>query len=198
MTSCIPPLPAHGKPADRIVHAATRLFCREGIHATGIDRILAEAGAAKMTLYNQFGSKEGLVEIVLRREGEIWRSWFRQALQDAAPDALGRLLAVFDVLKSWFGREDYFGCAFINAVAEYPKGDARMRALALEHKGEVLAILTALARDAGCREIEDLVHELGLLIDGAIVATLVTGNPDIADHAARAARALIGARLSGP
>jgi AcrR family transcriptional regulator len=61
------------KPGDRLLNTATRLFCLHGINATGIDKILAEAGVAKMTLYNQFGSKEGLVFAVLEREGEAWR-----------------------------------------------------------------------------------------------------------------------------
>lgn len=183
------------KPADRIIGAATRLFCREGIHATGIDRILAEAGAAKMTLYNQFGSKEVLVEVVLKREGEAWRDWFRDALARSGDTPAERLLNLFDVLRGWFERQDYFGCAFINAVGEYTKSDDRIRALALEHKMQVLGFLAEEIALAGCRDPEDLLHELALLMDGAIVAALVTRDPGVAAHAARAAKLLIRARL---
>lgn len=184
-----------GRPAERIIGAATRLFCKEGIHATGIDRILAEAGAAKMTLYNQFGSKEGLVEVVLRREGEIWRQWFREALAAAGPTPETRLLALFDLLRQWFEKDDYYGCAFINAVAEYTKGDDRIRALALDHKKEVLGLLREQAELAGCRDPDSLTHQLGLLIDGAIVAALVTGDATVANAAGEAAKLLIEARL---
>ena len=45
---------------------ALTLFNRVGYHATGIDRILAESGVAKMTLYNHFKSKDELVETALR------------------------------------------------------------------------------------------------------------------------------------
>ncbi|MGI4943795.1 MAG: TetR/AcrR family transcriptional regulator, partial [Janthinobacterium lividum] len=60
-------------PHERILAAARDLFCRDGIHSTGIDRILQEASASKMTLYSRFGSKEALVRLVLHQEGEAWR-----------------------------------------------------------------------------------------------------------------------------
>jgi AcrR family transcriptional regulator len=39
---------------QRILETADRLFYREGVRAVGIDRIIAEAGVAKMSLYNHF------------------------------------------------------------------------------------------------------------------------------------------------
>jgi AcrR family transcriptional regulator len=47
-------------PQERLVAVARKLFCREGIHATGMDRILAEASVSKMMLYSRFGSKDAL------------------------------------------------------------------------------------------------------------------------------------------
>ena len=38
-----------------------RCFIATVFHATGIDRILGEAGVAKMTLYNHFKSKDELI-----------------------------------------------------------------------------------------------------------------------------------------
>jgi len=35
-----------------ILDTATRLFYAHGYHAVGIDRIIAEAGVAKMTMYS--------------------------------------------------------------------------------------------------------------------------------------------------
>lgn len=183
------------KPAERIVEAASRLFCRDGIHATGIDSILAEAGTAKMTLYNQFGSKEALVEAVLRREGEVWRSWLRTALWDAGASPRERLGVLFDVLRQWFERQDYFGCALMNAVAEYPKNDPRIRAVALEHKAAVGNILRELVDQAGCRRADELMGELTILIDGAIIAALIGGDASAADAAGRIFKLVLAAHL---
>src|SRR5258708_3953084 len=43
---------------ERLLAAADELFYREGINSVGIDRVLAEAGVAKASLYATFGSKE--------------------------------------------------------------------------------------------------------------------------------------------
>ena len=45
-------------PRERLIDTANALFARDGYHATGIDRILAEAGVAKKTLYTHFRSKD--------------------------------------------------------------------------------------------------------------------------------------------
>ena len=54
----------------RLLSAATHLFCKNGINATGIDAIIDEAGTAKTTLYKLFGSKTNLVHAVLESEGK--------------------------------------------------------------------------------------------------------------------------------
>lgn len=184
------------KPGDRILAVATELFCRDGIHATGIDRILAEAGTAKMTLYNRFGSKEGLIYAVLKQEGETWRSWFAETLDKLGATPEEKLFGVFSALEKWFATKTYYGCAFINAVAEHNKQDKTIQALTLEHKRAVLAHLETLAREAGCSRPADLAHQLGILMDGAIVAAMVTGNPAIAQDAGQTATLLINHHLA--
>ncbi|MFN4276005.1 MAG: TetR/AcrR family transcriptional regulator [Ferrovibrio sp.] len=185
----------NAQPTERLLSTAKLLFCRDGIHATGIDRIIAESGVARMTLYNRFGSKEGLLYAVLEREGEEWRDWFFAAVEAAGNTPAQKLKAVFPVLRSWFEREDYFGCAFINAVAEHDKGESKLRGLTLQHKGAVLEFFGRLARDAGINAPDALAHQIGLLMDGAIVAAMVTRQPAMADHAATAAGAILDAAL---
>jgi hypothetical protein len=101
-----------------------------------------------------------------------------------------RLVGLFDVLKSWFSSDQFYGCPFINAVAEHDKNDDRMRRLALRHKGVVLACVSDLASEIAPNASYGLTHEIALLIDGAIVAALITRNPEVADHARRAAEKL--------
>ena len=184
-------------PTERLLQTAKTLFCRDGIHATGIDRIIAQSGVARMTLYNRFGSKEGLLYAVLEREGEEWRDWFFTAVDAAGATPAARLRAVFPVLRAWFEREDYFGCAFINAVAEHDKSETKLRELTLQHKGAVLGYFSRQAREAGiaAQNAEALAHQIGLLMDGAIVAAMVTRQPGMADHAAQAAAAILDAAL---
>lgn len=182
-------------PRERLLEAATRLFCRYGINAVGVDAIVAAAGTAKTTLYNAFGSKDGLVEAVLEREGRAWRGWFLHEIDGPGGSARERLARIAPTLKLWFARDDFFGCPFINAVGESDKADDRMRTLALAHKKIVLERLAALAAEAGARAPMQLAHALGLVIDGAVVAALVTRDIGAADVAGHACRAICAAEI---
>ena len=178
-------------PRDRLIEAATRLFCRYGVNSVGVDAIVDAAGTAKTTLYKVFGSKDGLVEAVLEREGRLWRTWFLAEIDGPGGSAHERLTRIGPALKIWFSREDFYGCPFINAVGESDKADDRMRSLAIAHKKVVLERLAALCAEAGNEDPEQMAHALGMIIDGAIVAALVTRNAAVADTAGRACSAIL-------
>jgi AcrR family transcriptional regulator len=175
----------------RLLKAAADLFCRHGINATGVDAVVEAAGTAKATLYKIFGSKEGLVEAVLDREGSAWRQWFIGRIDAQAGSPADKLIAMFDILGEWFAEDRFFGCPFINAVGEFDKKDARYKDIALAHKGVVMRHITDLARGAGCADPVVTAHQLGLLIDGAVVAALITGDPAIAKHGRSAAESIL-------
>src|SRR4029078_4941 len=70
-----PPAPAakpqRGRPRDpevvrRILEAAQRHFDEHGLERASVDAIAADAGVSKMTVYSNFGSKEGLFQAVVR------------------------------------------------------------------------------------------------------------------------------------
>lgn len=178
-------------PRERLIESARVLFCRFGINSVGVDAIVEAAGTAKTTLYKLFGSKDGLVEAVLEREGRIWRSWFLAEIDGPGGSARERLDRIGPALKIWFSREDFFGCPFINAVGEFDKADDRLRALAIAHKTIVLTRLSALCAEARIPEPEQVAHTLGLIIDGAIVMALITRDVSAADVASRACAALL-------
>lgn len=174
----------------RLLSAATRLFCKDGINATGIDAIIDEAGTAKTTLYKLFGSKTNLVHAVLESEGKQWREWFIGAIEAGGGDAQTKLTRIFPALKTWFGEDRFYGCPFINAVAEHDKDQKQFRNIAMKHKKVVLAHIEKLAGEMGAAEPALFAHQLALLIDGAIVAAMVSRDPGVADTAALAAGSL--------
>jgi AcrR family transcriptional regulator len=176
---------------DRLLRAAADLFCRYGINATGVDAVVEAAGTAKATLYKIFGSKEGLIEAVLDQEGAVWRTWFISRIDNTLGSASDKLVGMFDALGDWFAEDRFFGCPFINAVGEFDKKDQRYKDIALAHKSVVMRRITALTAEAGCSEPETAAHQLGLLIDGAIVAALITGDKRIAKHGRNAAENIL-------
>lgn len=184
-------------PRERLLEAATQLFCQKGINAVGVDAVIEKAGTAKTTLYKLFGSKDGLVEEVLGAEGDSWRQWFTTAVSAAAADPKGRLLAIFPVLAQWFRQKRFYGCPFINAVAEHDKTSDRVRSLALSHKRHVLAFITGLCAEAGASDPDRLTHQIALLMDGAIVTAMITRNPGAADVAQAALVQLLSCELRG-
>ena len=171
--------------AERIVDVARELFCRDGIHATGIDRILSGAGASKMTLYTRFGSKEALVREVLTREGAEWRAMFFTAIEQADGDPIHKLHQVVPALRLWFNGGRFYGCSFMNAAAEHSKGEPMLREMATQHHRHVLDFLEALAQDAGLGNPALVARQILLTIDGTIAALMVSGDPtvlDVAEH----------------
>ncbi|HVE22304.1 MAG TPA: TetR/AcrR family transcriptional regulator [Acidocella sp.] len=190
---------ALASPQARILEVARELFCRDGIHATGIDRILSDAGASKMTLYARFGSKTGLLRAVLLEEGEEWRNRFFAQIGTVGTDPATQLRAIIPALKAWFSGERFYGCAFMNAVAEHQKGEPWLRELAAAHHRKILAELDNLAERAGYAEPPLLARQLLLLIDGTIAALMVSGDPLVLDIASRNLDAILStAQRAGP
>ncbi|MGT2433728.1 TetR/AcrR family transcriptional regulator [Cupriavidus basilensis] len=110
---------------ERILDTAARLFYQDGLRATGIDKIIAESGVAKMSLYRHFASKNELISAFLDRRHDNWMAWFEQDVE-ARFAATPGLEVIADALADWFTDGEFRGCAFINAVAEAgPQARAR-------------------------------------------------------------------------
>ena len=62
---------------ERVLATALALFYRDGIRATGIDRVIAEAGVTKVTFYRHFPSKDALVVAFLESRHERWMAYTR-------------------------------------------------------------------------------------------------------------------------
>lgn len=175
-----------------LLDAAERLFDRHGLHGVGIDAILAEAGRSSRSLYQHFGSKEGLALAVLERRDAAWLAWLKTATR-SEPDPERRLLAMFDALDGWFRKPDFHGCPFVGVAGEFPDPDHPLRRAAAGHKRAVLDFIKETAKAAGFVAHARLARELFLLIEGAIAAALVLGEPAAAATAKRAAAALMDA-----
>lgn len=175
-------------PRDRLVEVASKLFYAEGITACGVDRVVAESGVSKPTLYAHFGSKEGLVAAVLQHRDAQRRKELSTYLRGRPQDARRRLLAAFDCLREWQAQEGYRGCAFVNAAAEIVDPESPVRAVIREHKRWHRALLAGLAREANLHAPNELAGELMLLVNGAAATALADQDP----HAGRAARRAAG------
>lgn len=177
-----------GSTRERLLAAAAWLFCHRGFQATGVDAIARRAGTAKTSLYKHFGNKDGLIAAVLEREGAAWRAWFFAEIAKVQGDALTRLLAMFDVLELWFVDPHFFGCPFLNAAGEFDMDNMRLRQVIAAHKSHLNGWIAAQAEILGVRDTAKTVAKFTILMDGAIVATQISGQPGYAGHAKEMAR----------
>lgn len=81
---------------EKFLTEATRLLYAEGISAIGVDRVAAESGVSKPTLYAQFGTKAGLVAAVLQRRSDTRKRDITAYLDNRPPDTDTSVLALFD------------------------------------------------------------------------------------------------------
>jgi AcrR family transcriptional regulator len=186
--------PARMSARERLLAAANDLFYKEGVHTVGIDRIIEQAGVAKASLYNTFGSKDELVRAYLETRYANVTARVMQAVEryDTPRE---RLLAVFEGQGELFAQPDYRGCAFARASAESHPGDAAEQA-AEGYRRWVRTLLTELAAEAGVPQPEVLARQLHLLYDGSGQSARMDHDPAAATAARAAAAILLDAALA--
>ena len=159
---------------ERLLAAANELFYNEGVHTVGIDRVIEQAGVAKASLYNTFGSKDELVRAYLETRHASVTQRIMQAV-DRYDTPRERLLAVFEGQGELYAQPGYRGCAFARASAESRPGDP--------------------AEQAAVPEPALLARQLQLLFDGSNQAARMDHDHDAATTARAAAAVLLDAAL---
>jgi len=183
-----------GNARVQLIDTALDLFDRHGFHAVGIDKILAAAGLAKMTLYHHFASKEELIVAALEKRDAAFRATFAAAI-DANAAGRAELAAMFDAIEAWTREPNFRGSLFDKAAAEYGEKDHPVKRAVLAHKAWLFGEVRRAASAAGAHDPIKLAAELFLLMDGAVSAAAVTGDRTAARRAKAAAETLITAAL---
>jgi AcrR family transcriptional regulator len=163
---------------DRILLTAHELFYREGIRATGIDRVIAESGVTKVTFYRHFPSKNELIREFLEYRHARWMAWFDEALQRHGAGRGKGVAALVPALREWFGDAGFRGCAFINSVGELGGVLPGVAEIGRRHKGEMAAAIKNLLPASRHREAD--AQAIALAVDGAIVRAQLDETPDAA------------------
>lgn len=161
------PDPTDLAPRDRILLTAHDLFYRDGVRATGIDKVIAQAKVTKVTFYRNFPSKNDLICAYLDYRHTRWMSWFVDALARHRALKEQGLLVLVPVLEEWFRNPAYRGCAFINGVAELGVSVPGVIEISARHKQDMQqAIASLLPPESPKREA--LANAAALAVDGAI------------------------------
>jgi AcrR family transcriptional regulator len=177
---------------QRILETADRLFYRDGVRAVGIDRIIAEAAVAKMSLYNHFPSKDELILAVLKYREEGVMAFFRSAMERQGKRTKNPLRAFFAALKEFFESPGFRGCPFQNAAIELADPTHPGTEFVRGHKQRFSEFLRGVVEGTLSHAAAKLAPAVAILVEGAIVTAVIQGTPDAADVARDAALKLMG------
>lgn len=176
---------------DRLLDAADRLFYAEGIRAVGIDRVLAEADAAKASLYGHFGCKDDLVAAYVDRRIQRARASIEAFVAEMPPAE--RAVRIFEWVLAWAETPGFRGCPLQHVVSEIPDPSHPARVAAAAQRAWLMSRFTEWAEAAGAADPRAMAGSLLVLFDGAVAATEQDG-PQRARDALSAAKALLGHR----
>jgi AcrR family transcriptional regulator len=156
---------------ERISQAAYELFSRDGTQTVGIDAVIAHAGAAKMTLYRNFRSKDELILDFLRRREQLWtREWLQAEAKKRGCNPQARLLAIFEVFGEWFADPEFDGCAFLTTMIEIKDPESPVRQASVQHLANIREFIKALAAEAGIADTDAFARQWHILMKGSIMA----------------------------
>lgn len=177
---------------ERLLDAASQLFYAHGVTATGIDTITARAQVAKMSLYNNFSSKDELIMVYLQARHDEWLNLYHARLTHSDSPKQS-VLAVFDAYidHAQAAYEHGFrGCGLLNAAAELP-ADSPGRQVVRLHKEQVENILREHLADIPHPSPDALAEHLSFLLEGAVSRAGLEGNSTRLKHARHIAETLL-------
>ncbi|KAB1913776.1 TetR/AcrR family transcriptional regulator [Micromonospora sp. AMSO31t] len=175
---------------QRLLTTATRIFYGEGIHSVGVDRIIAEAKVTRATFYRHFPGKEDLVLAYLRAADHAIRDQVDAAITAGLP-ASDTLRAAAESIARDIQSAGFRGCAFLNAVAEYPDPDHPVHQAVLAHRQWFLDTINALLASIEETEAESAARHFVMLRDGAMAAGCLFDPALIAETFLRGVEGLI-------
>lgn len=179
---------------EHVLEVAHRLFYWDGIRATGVDRIAAQAGIAPTTLYRLFESKDELVAAYVARAFESTRRWLTETIRAAGPDPRRQILAIFDAQRRKIQPGLCRGCVFLMTIVEFPDRMLPGHQYSIDAKEWLRGLLRDLTAKLDLPDPDTVADQLMLLIEGVHASAQAFGPDGPAIHARGMAEAILDRR----
>jgi len=180
---------------QRILEVACDLFYHKGIRAVGVDTIVEKSGVGKATLYRHFPTKDDLIAAYLEElEKHDWKQ-FDEVIAKYEGSPKEQLLAFIDTITTTMMEPGYRGCAFSNALAEFPEDSHCVKQLTVEYNTSMRLRLNRLTQQAGAQG-ENLTDQLMLVITGALSLAHALGSAGPASQLKALATHLIDSHVA--
>lgn len=158
-----------GNKKEEIIKRASLLFNQYGYKAVGIDRIIAESKIAKMTMYHHFKSKDDVILAVLTSFNHCLINQVLGPLEQKPWSDQRKIKHLIKVYHSWFLSDDFFGCPFHKAAAEFPDKDHPVHLKIKEHRDILLDFIAKNVRSKA------LALQILLVLEGSIIVAKTSG-----------------------
>ena len=191
--------PGAGHPAsprERILAAASDLFTRQGVSATGVDTLIESAGVAKATFYRHFPSKDDLIVAWLRDPRTRWIDRLGSEVDRRAGSPADVIPAFFDAVAEWLQGDGARGCPYLDTAIAMSELAPPARAAVRDYLTEVEGFLRDRLVAAGRADADVLAPQLYALLAGGITLSVASGGTRPALGARDAARVLLASPLA--
>lgn len=181
----------------RVAQLAGELFHEHGITATGVEALSKAAGISKRTLYERFGSKDGLIAAAFEAfDDPVFKRFTTPAGQADTPR--GQIEQLFAELDAAIDSPEFRGCPFVNASAELADPDHPAHPVIRRHKDRFRQWLVTRAREAGAADPALLGRQLMIVYEGIQSQALVQRSAKPARDGRRLVSALLDSALDEP
>jgi AcrR family transcriptional regulator len=144
----------------RIASVAAECFHQHGITATGVDELSRVAGISKRTLYQRFGSKDGLITAAYEALDLPVFEMFTADIEARTDDPRAQLEAFFAQLERLVRMPEFRGCPFSNAASELADPTHPAHKVVQRHKNRIRRWLLTRAKAAGAENPGQLTSRL--------------------------------------
>jgi AcrR family transcriptional regulator len=178
----------------RTAMLAAELFHEHGITATGVEALSKAAGISKRTLYERFGSKDGLITAAFAAwDDPVFERFTKPA--ERAPTPRAQIEQFFAELEAAVGSPEFRGCPFTNASSELADPTHPAHAVIRRHKDRFRRWLQSRAREAGAADPAGLARQLMIVHAGIQDEALIQRSAKPARDGRRLVSALLDAEL---
>jgi AcrR family transcriptional regulator len=143
-----------------------------------VNRVIKESGVTRVTLYKHFPSKDELVNTYLQERAIRAKQAVAKLLDSYPDDPRGAMHELGNFACDAF-KEEFRGCPFINAAAEFAEPDHRVREAVVRQRLWSLEVIEKLLRQLGHSRPERTARILLMLRTGATVGTSMEKTPGL-------------------
>lgn len=163
---------------EHVLEKVKHLFWDKGFNGTSMQDLVDVTGLNRSSLYNSFGNKKALYELVLSQYQEEGNLFFEDALSQKE-NAFEAISFIFDMLlKSIINDVEGKGCFNMNCTTELSRTDIGIRAFLTsrqEHTISVFKTLVEKGQEEGAINKEDSSENYGYYLFSAFQGLRMTG-----------------------